>query len=267
VTAPLRGRVALVTGVGRSRGIGAAIARALSSAGASVFTTWHPGYDASQPWRGDPRDPQLLLEDLRERGGAADGCAMDLADPASPALLFDRVEGSLGCADFLVNNAAYSANGGIDELDAGSLDAHYAVNVRGMALLCAEYVRRFERRRDETPGVPAVAPRGRIVNLTSGQGVGPMPDELAYAATKGAVDAFSTSLSAALAPRGITVNAVDPGPTDTGWMSESLRRSLEAKSPLRRVGAPEDAARLVLFLCSPEGGWITGQLLHSRGGS
>jgi 3-oxoacyl-[acyl-carrier protein] reductase len=259
---PLHGRVALVTGVGRSQGIGAAIARALAGAGASVFITWHPAYDAAQPWRGDPRAPELLIEDLRARSGAADGCALDLADPASPARLFDRAEGSLGGVDVLVNNAAHSAKGGIDALDAAALDAHYAVNVRAMALLCAEYVRRFARRGADEPS----APRGRIVNLTSGQGAGPMPDELAYAATKGAVDAFSTSLAAALAPRGITVNAVDPGPTDTGWMSESLRRSLEAESPLRRVGVPQDAARLVLFLCSPEGGWITGQVLRSRGG-
>jgi 3-oxoacyl-[acyl-carrier protein] reductase len=274
--AALAGRVAIVTGASRLRGIGAAIARALSTAGAAVFTTWNAPYDASRPWRGDPRDPQLLLEDLRERGGRADGCAIDLADPAAASETFERAEASFGPVDVLVNNAAHSEPGGIDELTAVALDAHYAVNVRGAALLCAEFVRRFERRAEDAaargvsaPGArgAAGAPRGRIVNLTSGQGAGAMPGELAYVASKGAIDALTVSLAAELAPRGITVNAVDPGATDTGWMSADQKRSLEEQSPMRRVGTPEDAARLVLFLCSPEGGWITGQVLRSRGGA
>jgi 3-oxoacyl-[acyl-carrier protein] reductase len=93
-----------------------------------------------------------------------------------------------------------------------------------------------------------------------------MPEELAYAASKGAVDAFTTSLAAALAPRGITVNAVDPGPTDTGWMGADLRSALAARSPGGRVGRPGDAARIIRFLVSDEGAWITGQVLRSRGG-
>lgn len=258
--ASLAGRVALVTGVGRSRGIGAAVARAFADAGASIYTTWWSPYDTTRPWRGDPRDPQLVLEDLRARGAAAEGCELDLSEPDAAARLFERAEEALGPVDVLVNNAAYSAAGGIDELAAESLDAHFAVNVRAMALLCAELSRRFARRAAEREG------RGRIVNLTSGQGAGPMPDELAYAASKGAVDAFTVSLSAALAPRGITVNAVDPGPTDTGWMTPELRRAIEDRSPMRRTGTPDDVARLVLFLCSEEGGWITGQVLRSRGG-
>ena len=93
-----------------------------------------------------------------------------------------------------------------------------------------------------------------------------MPDELPYVATKGAVDALTISLSAALIGRGITVNAVDPGATDTGWMTPELKAQLSAQSPTGRIGLPEDAARLIAFLASDEAAWITGQIIHSRGG-
>jgi 3-oxoacyl-[acyl-carrier protein] reductase len=93
-----------------------------------------------------------------------------------------------------------------------------------------------------------------------------MPEELAYAATKGAIEAFTVTLAAEVGHKGITVNAVDPGPTDTGWMTEELKRELAAKFPSGRVGEPEDAARLVAFLASDEARWITGQIIHSEGG-
>ncbi|HEU5200782.1 MAG TPA: SDR family oxidoreductase, partial [Ktedonobacterales bacterium] len=107
---------------------------------------------------------------------------------------------------------------------------------------------------------------GRIINLTSGQSLGPMPGELAYVATKGAIDAFTVSLAAEVAGRGITVNAVDPGPTDSGWMSEATRQYLRERSPMQRLGQPADAARLIAFLASDAAQWITGQIIHSNGG-
>lgn len=93
-----------------------------------------------------------------------------------------------------------------------------------------------------------------------------MPGKLPYVATKGAIEAFTVTLAAELAPRGITVNAVDPGPTDTGWMTEELRRELSQHAPMGRVGEPEDVARLIRFLASEDAGWVTGQVIHSRGG-
>jgi 3-oxoacyl-[acyl-carrier protein] reductase len=93
-----------------------------------------------------------------------------------------------------------------------------------------------------------------------------MLGELAYAATKGAIEALTVTLAAEVGGKGITVNAVNPGPTDTGWMTEELRRELSEKFPTERVGEPEDAARLVAFLAGDEARWITGQVIHSEGG-
>jgi 3-oxoacyl-[acyl-carrier protein] reductase len=93
-----------------------------------------------------------------------------------------------------------------------------------------------------------------------------MRGELAYAMTKGAIEAFTRTLAAEIGHRGITVNAVNPGPTDTGWMTAELERELLPKFPAGRLGQPEDAARLVAFLASDEAAWITGQTIHSEGG-
>ncbi len=161
--------------------------------------------------------------------------------------MFDHVEATVGRVTILVNNATYSVRDGIENLNADQLDKHYAINVRAMALLCAEFVRRYKQ--NLSPGL-----YGRIINLSSGQGLNPMSGELAYAATKGAVEAFSRSLSAEVGRLGITVNAVDPGATDTGWISSELKEKWEAESPMGRIGVPEDAARLIRFLASPEAG-------------
>ena len=148
---------------------------------------------------------------------------------------------------------------GFLELDAPTLDAHYAVNLRATALLSVAFAKRITRRGADGPG-------GRIVNMVSGQENGPMPGELAYAATKGAVAAFTRSLSAEVGTAGITVNAVNPGPTDTGWMDEALKAELLPRFAFGRIGAPEDAARLVAWLATEEAAWITGQIIDSEGG-
>ena len=178
----------------------------------------------------------------------------DHALPETAARVLEETRARLGPPAILVNNAAHSMLDGYERLEAEGLDAHYAVNVRGMALLSVVFARGYEG-----------GSGGGIVNLTSGQGVGPMPAELAYVASKGAVEAFTVSLAAEVAPKGITVNAVDPGATDTGWMDEETRAAILAGMKLGRLGRPEDAARLVLFLASEQAPWITGQIIHSRG--
>jgi 3-oxoacyl-[acyl-carrier protein] reductase len=252
----LRGRIAIVTGASRRIGIGAAIARTLAAAGADIFLTYFLPYDAEQPWGSTPHEVEEQLAALHALGVRAYGMEANLSQPETPRRIFEAAEGLLGGATILVNNATVSENGGIDELDAAQLDRHYAVNLRGTALLCKEFVARW-------PGGPG----GRIVNMSSGQGVTPMPGELAYIATKGAIEALTVSLAAGVASRGITVNAVDPGVTDTGWIGDELKAQWTAQAPMGRVGLPQDAANLICFLASDQAGWLTGQVLHSRGGA
>jgi 3-oxoacyl-[acyl-carrier protein] reductase len=250
----LTGRVAVVTGASRRQGIGAAICRALAAHGADILFTHWQGYDREQPHGADEDGPAALAAELHGLGVRAVDLAIDLARPEAAARVLDVAAERLGPPAILVNNAAHSTTDGYERLDAATLDAHYAVNLRATALLSAEFARRW-----------GGGPGGRIISLTSGQSVGPMPTELAYAATKGAIEALTRSLAAGVAAKGITVNAVDPGATDTGWMTDAQRAAILADMRMGRLGRPEDAARLILFLASDAGAWITGQVIHARG--
>jgi 3-oxoacyl-[acyl-carrier protein] reductase len=250
----LRGKIAVVTGVSRPRSIGAAVCRIFASCGVDIFFThWLP-FDTQMGYDTGPERVAALVEELRGAGVRVEGADVDLSLVESPRRVMDLAIEHLGAPSILVNNAAYGTDGQISDLDAAVLDTHYAVNIRGMVLLTAEFVRRWSGGRG-----------GRIINLTSGQSVGPMPGVLAYATTKGAVEAFTTSLAADVAALGITVNAVDPGATDTGWMSEEMMADIAKRMGMGRVGQPEDAARLIAFLASDASEWITGQVIHSRG--
>ena len=247
-------RIALVTGASRRIGIGAAICRALAESGHDIaFTHWQ-AYDRTAEWGSDEDGPSALLTELRSLGVRAEAFEVDLSLPDAPVELLDDVTERLGFPRVLVNNAAYSTQTDYLALTAAEIDAHYAVNVRANALLSAELARRWS------------GGSGRIINMSSGQSQGPMPGELAYAASKGAIEALTISLSAGVGHLGITVNAVNPGPTDTGWMSEELKEALLPKFPFGRIGQPADAARLITFLASDDAAWITGQIIHSEGG-
>jgi 3-oxoacyl-[acyl-carrier protein] reductase len=251
----LTGRIAIVTGASRRMGIGTAICQALAKEGADIFFTYWKAYDRSMEWGEDKNWPEQLTQMLQNEGVRAASMEIDLADTNSPDRIMNEVISVLGAPSILINNAAYSTHDGYKNLDAKTLDAHYAVNVRGTCLLCVEFARRFN--------LPS---GGRIVNMISGQDKGPMPGELAYVATKGAVSAFTVTLAAELASLLITVNAVDPGPTHSGWMNEEIQQILLPKFPMKRIGQPEDVARLIKFLVTDEGEWITGQIIHSDGG-
>ncbi|CAN5638442.1 SDR family oxidoreductase [soil metagenome] len=243
--------VAVVTGAGRSQGIAAAVARALAREGWDVAVTSWRAYDRSTAWGGDTAEG--LVEELRGLGASALAFEQDLADPLAPARVLDVVEDGLGPVTALVNAHAYSTRGGLLDATADEFDRHIVVNARGTLFMSAEFVRRWR----------GAAGRGRIVNFTSGL---PLEGEISYAASKGAIEWITVSAAAELAPRGITVNAIDPGPNDTGWMSPEQHEAVRRASPPGRVGRPEDVAGLVAWVCSPHGAWITGQVLHCDGG-
>jgi 3-oxoacyl-[acyl-carrier protein] reductase len=245
-------RVALVTGVSRRVGIGAAVARRLASAGHRLLLTGLPGYDAEQPYGGDPDAVPALLAEL---GEAAAYTPADLTDPAVPARLVAEAIDRYGGLDTLVAVHAYSTRTPLGALDAAEIDKHLVVNVRATMLLVEAYA---------TGGQPRGG--GRIVLFSSGQRLGPMPGELAYAASKAGVELLTRTFAAMLAGRGITVNCVNPGPTDTGWASPEHLEEMRALFPTGRWGTPDDAARLVEWLCSPAAEWITGQVIDSEGG-
>lgn len=249
-------RLAIVTGASRRQGIGAAVCLALARAGADIFFTHWTPYDRRMPWGAEEEEPDLLQQLIQALGAHCVHMTVDLAETEAPQRIMQMVQTQMGSASILVNNATHDdTDAPFDQLDARTLDAYYAVNMRGTMLLSIEFARQF-----------ALPAGGRIINLTSGQGRGPMPGKLAYVATKGAIEAFTVTLAAEVAPRGITVNAVDPGPTDTGWMSKEVKQELLPRFPMGRIGQPEDAARLIAFLASEEAAWITGQIIRSTGG-
>ncbi|PWU54060.1 3-ketoacyl-ACP reductase [Micromonospora globispora] len=245
-------RIALVTGVSRRIGIGAAVARALAADGWRLLLTGLPAYDDAQPYGGDPDGVPALLAEL---GGDTGYLPADLLDPAAPAELVAEAVRRHGRLDAVVAVHAYGTHTRLGTLDAAEIDRHLLVNVRATLLLAEAFAAAF-----------AVERGGRLVLFSSGQRLGPMPGELAYAVSKAAVENLTVQLSPLLMPKGITVNCVNPGPTDTGYADPERLAGVARLFPGGRWGTPEDAARLVRFLCSADADWITGQVIDSEGG-
>lgn len=143
----------------------------------------------------------------------------------------------------------------LEHLTAAEIDLSYAVNTRATMLLVQAYAAQHDGR-----------PGGRVVAFTSGQYHGAMPAELPYIASKGALHELTPSLAVHLAPRGVTVNCVDPGPNDTGYADEATRAAVVTRNPGGRWSTPADTAKLVAWLVSDEADWVTGQTIASDGG-
>jgi len=174
----------------------------------------------------------------------------DLATTDGPQALVDAVARDKGPISALVLSHAHDVATGILDTTAHSFDHHVAVNARASLLLIAAFARQ------------APPDGGAIVALTSDATTGNLP----YGASKGALDRIVISAARELGPRGISANAVNPGPVDTGWMSDDVRRAVLADQPQGRLGEPADISDVVAFLVSEPGRWISGQLLHVDGG-
>jgi 3-oxoacyl-[acyl-carrier protein] reductase len=256
VTLALAGRHALVTGVSRLEGIGFATAQRLASLGAQISVHGFAQHDEESLGRTTAGAVEAIMAELRNADPGAVFIEADFADPAAAGQVVSAAVAARGPLDILVaNHAGGSTTGSLDDVTAEELDLSFAVNARGSLLLAQAFAAQF-----------AGAHGGRIVLMTSGQHGNAMPTELAYAVSKGAIHQMTRSLAAHLMARGITVNTVNPGPTDTGWADADTRAAVENAMPTGRWGAPSDAAHLIALLCSDDAAWVTGQVIDADGG-
>ncbi|BBK35867.1 glucose-1-dehydrogenase [Allostella sp. ATCC 35155] len=244
--------VLVVTGAGR--GIGAAVARQAARAGWRVAV--HYGSSAAPA--------AALVDEIRAAGGTAEAFQAEISDPAAVAALFAAVDGRLGRTGALVNNAGI-IGGKFSVLtpDAGAIERVLAVNVAGTYYATTEAARRMARSRGGAGG--AIVNVSSVVSRTGG-----LPEETHYAASKGAVDALTLGLARELAPEGIRVNAVRPGIIETDIHDVHGGRAFLAgfgpQIPAGRPGTAEEVAATVLWLLSPDAGYVTGALFDIAGG-
>jgi 3-oxoacyl-[acyl-carrier protein] reductase len=238
-------RVAIVTGA--SRGIGAAIAERLAAHGIAVIINYARGRETAEQ----------VVARIAAAGGRARAVQGDIADPATAAALFDAAEQAFGGIDILVNNAGIMELSAIADVTDADFTRQLEINVTGVFRTLREAARRL---RDG----------GRIVNFSSSVVGLYQPTYGAYAATKAAVEAMTHVLAKELARRGITVNAVAPGPTETDLFlagkTEQQLHAMAAMNPFGRFGQPKEIAEVVAFLASPEATWVSGQIVRVNGG-
>jgi 3-oxoacyl-[acyl-carrier protein] reductase len=233
-------RVAVVTGVSRRQGIGFAIVQRLLDDGLSVLVQSWAAHDAEQPWSPGAGELGAVIEELGGLGDRLDHIEANFSAADAPRQVIDRAVDRFGGVDVLVVNHAMSGLGRLSEVSTEQLDMAWVVNARAAVLLVQAFAAQHDDSRQD----------GRVLLFTSGQHLGPMADELADA----------------LADRAITVNAVNPGPVDTGWPTDELRERLRPAFPAGRWGQPQDIAKIVSWLVSPDSEWMTGQVIDAEGG-
>jgi 3-oxoacyl-[acyl-carrier protein] reductase len=241
---PLQDKVALVTG--GSRGIGAAIARRLAHDGAKVAINYAQSKSAAE----------AVAKEIRAAGGEAVLAPGDVASPDGPERIVEAARAAFGRLDIVVNNAGVLDVAALADATPEHYERTFGVNVFGLVQV--------------TRAAAAHLPdgSGRIVNTSSIGARGAFAGLSAYVASKAAVDAITRSLAVELGPRGITVNAVAPGTTETDMLirDPDFLKQATSQTPLGRIGRPEDIASTVAFLTSPDAAWITGQVIDASGG-
>ncbi len=270
----LDGQVALVTGANNPHGIGAAIARALAGQGCAVaiqYLRLPPeayGVDPDEAQAAQApgsafyhgqrmRSGEEVAVAIRADGGRAAAFEADLRDAAAMPALLDAVEAALGPVSILVNNAAHY--GEVDTtltVSPETWDATLAVNIRATALLTQAVARRIQARGEGW---------GRVVNLST-DAAQCFATQVAYGASKAAIESFTRTAACELGPLGITVNCIAPGPVQSGWLDAAAVAEQARLIPVGRVGTPEDIAHAALFLCSRQASWLTGNVIKVSGG-
>ncbi|RXK17451.1 SDR family oxidoreductase [Macrococcus sp. DPC7161] len=253
-------KTVLITGVSRRRGIGYSLAKRCLSLGMNVLIQHYVGHDERQPWGKDDISQVIKsLEQYKQDGAVFANQSVNFESDEA-ILSMESWMNEYGPIDYLVCNHAMSGHDGdIESLKPSWLDQHYQVNTKASMLLIQMFVRQFE----PTRGL------GKVLLFTSGQSLGPMSDEICYALSKGANSEITKSLAHHLAPKNITVNCINPGVTNTGYLDEPVqvqRLWIKDSFPFGRMSTPNDTANLVEFLLSDKGDWMTGQVFHSEGG-
>jgi 3-oxoacyl-[acyl-carrier protein] reductase len=244
----LNGKVAVVTGA--SKGIGAGIAKQFAAEGASVVVN----YASSKT------DADKIVDEIMKRGGTAVAVQGNVAKKAEVERLFAAAEKAFGKINILVNNAGVYEFTPLEEVTEEKFHKHFDVNVLGLLLVTQEALKHFN---------PA---GGSIINISSGVSSVTPPNFSVYTGTKGAVDAITRTLAKELGPRGIRVNAINPGlvitegVTTAGFDQSDFRKTLESQTPLGRIGQTEDIAPAAVFFASSDSKWITGETLLIAGG-
>ncbi len=244
----LKGRIAVVTGA--SKGIGAAIAEHLAAEGAAVVVNY-----ASSKAGAD-----AVVKRIAEKDGRAIAVQADVSRPEDIQRLFAETKKAFGSADILVNNAGIYEFSPLEGITPDHFHKQFNLNVLGLLLTTQEAAKHFG------PGGASV------VNISSVVATLSPANTAVYSGTKAAVDAITRSLAKELGARGIRVNSINPGMVETegvhsaGLHASDFRTSIEAQTPLGRIGQPDDIAGAVVFLASPESSWITGESLHISGG-
>lgn len=252
----LKGQKILVTGVSRPNGIGAAIARLCAQAGAAVAIHGFTDYDMQMKYS-DASNSYIdyLAKELSEDNlNIIPLNTSDLSNADQPGKIISEAVIKLGSLNGLVLNHAYSVNAPLGKWTAEHIDLHLSINVRASMLLIQEFEKQIQDN------------NGAVTLFTSGQYLGPMIDEIAYAVSKDAVIGLCKQASVLLASKNIRVNCINPGPTDTGYLEGEEYKKVAQMFPSGKWGTPEDAARLVCFLHSDDARWITSQIIASEGG-